>query len=114
MKVSEFSSSKYLGSPLSVLREIDGALRCHPEPNTPFPDPELYESSSLGPKPPRVLATARGTETEAVPVTALNANFSPMPRIAPPPVGNSSRGGAEFDFPDVSPIRQGSIGHHGM
>jgi hypothetical protein len=30
----------------------------------------------------------RGTVMEPVPVTGLAANFSPMPRIAPPPLGS--------------------------
>jgi hypothetical protein len=32
---------------------------------------------------------------ESVPVTGLAANFSPMPRIAPPPLG-SETAGAEY------------------
>jgi hypothetical protein len=31
---------------------------------------------------------AIGTVIEPVPVTGFAANFSPMPRIAPPPFGN--------------------------
>ena len=36
---------------------------------------------------------AMGTVIEPVPVTGLAANFSPMPRIAPPPLGNEIAGG---------------------
>src|SRR5262245_41606380 len=35
-----------------------------------------------------------GTDMEPVPVTGLAANFSPIPRIAPPPLGNEIAGGA--------------------
>ena len=35
-----------------------------------------------------------GTLMEPVPVTGLAANFSPMPRIAPPPFGSEIEGGA--------------------
>jgi hypothetical protein len=35
-----------------------------------------------------------GTDIEAVPVTGLAANFSPMPRIAPPPFGREIVGAA--------------------
>ena len=33
---------------------------------------------------------------EPVPVTGLAANFSPMPRMAPPPLGNEMEGAAGF------------------
>ena len=36
---------------------------------------------------------AMGTVMEPVPVTGLAANFSPMPRIAPPPLGSAMAGG---------------------
>jgi hypothetical protein len=39
--------------------------------------------------------------SEAVPVAAFTANFSPIPRIAPPPLGNSTAGNSEPAFPDV-------------
>src|SRR5512132_4024356 len=35
---------------------------------------------------------ARGIWSEAVPVTGLAENFSPMPRIAPPPLGSDGMG----------------------
>ena len=37
---------------------------------------------------------AMGTVIEPVPVTGLAANFSPIPRMAPPPLGNEIVGGA--------------------
>ena len=33
-----------------------------------------------------------GTERDPVPVTGLAANFSPIPRIAPPPLGSDIGG----------------------
>ena len=45
----------------------------------------LYERPGL---------VAMGTDTEPVPLTGLAANFSPMPRMAPPPLGSSTRGDA--------------------
>jgi hypothetical protein len=35
---------------------------------------------------------------EPVPVTGLAANFSPMPRIAPPPLGSEIAGAEKLDF----------------
>ena len=35
---------------------------------------------------------AMGTLIEPVPVTGFAANFSPMPRIAPPPLGSEMEG----------------------
>ena len=35
-----------------------------------------------------------GTDIEPVPVTGLAANFSPMPRMAPPPLGSVIEGAA--------------------
>jgi hypothetical protein len=37
-----------------------------------------------------------GTTSEAVPVTGLAANFSPIPLIAPPPLGSDRLGIEEF------------------
>jgi hypothetical protein len=34
-----------------------------------------------------------GTDIERLPVTGLAANFSPMPRMAPPPLGREMAGG---------------------
>ena len=47
------------------------------------PEPESYESESWArSRSPGLVGT--GTDIEPVPVTGLAANFSPMPRIAPP------------------------------
>jgi hypothetical protein len=40
------------------------------------------------------LLTSIGTVNVAVPMKAWAANFSPMPRTAPPPLGSSSCGAA--------------------
>src|SRR5258708_14995869 len=93
-KTSDSSASWYLGKPLSVLRVIEGSERRQPRPNGPLPAPESYASESCGPKPERPGLIARGTDTVPVPVTGLAANFSPIPRIAPPPLGNEIVGGA--------------------
>jgi hypothetical protein len=38
-----------------------------------------------------------GTLIEPVPVTGFAANFSPMPRMAPPPLGSSTVGAATMN-----------------
>ena len=40
---------------------------------------------------------------EPVPVTGLAANFSPMLRMAPPPLGNDMEGGANGEAPASPP-----------
>src|SRR5206468_1533511 len=75
-----------------VLRVIDGSERLQPKPNGPLPAPESCESESCGPKPERPGLVAIGTVIEPVPVTGLAANFSPIPRIAPPPLGREIDG----------------------
>src|ERR1044071_3958951 len=92
MKRSDSSVSWYLGSPLSVFRVIAGSDRFHPKPNGPFPPPESYDSANCGAKPDLPGETAMGTAIEPVPVTGLAANFSPMPRMAPPPLGKDIDG----------------------
>jgi len=54
----------------------------------------MRQRESCGPKPARPELVATGTLTEAVPVTGLAANFSPIPRTAPLPLGGSSVGAA--------------------
>lgn len=95
MKTSDSSSSRYCGNPLSVLRVIAGSESDQPMPNGPLPEPESYESSSFGPKSDRAGLTGSGIVNDPVPVTGLAENFSPMPRIAPPPFGNAIAGGVE-------------------
>jgi hypothetical protein len=78
--------------PLSVLRVMDGSDSDQPNPNGPFPDPESLESANCGLKPERPGLTKMGTVNDPVPVTALAANFSPMPRITPQPFGSDRVG----------------------
>src|SRR5438477_9178805 len=78
-----------------------GRERAHPKPKGPFPAPESYESESCGPKPERPGLVAMGTVMEPVPVTGLAANFSPMPRIAPPPFGREMEGTLIWLLPDL-------------
>src|SRR5436190_702190 len=44
-----------------------------------------------------------GTVIEPVPVTGLAANFSPMPRMAPPPVGSDTVGAETRNASDALP-----------
>jgi len=97
MKTSDSSASWYLGKPLSVLRVIEGSDRLQPNPKGPLPEPESYVRLSWGPKPERPELVAIGTLIEPVPVTGLAANFSPIPRIAPPPFGREIAGGETLD-----------------
>src|SRR6266849_6102102 len=92
MKVSDSSTSTYWGKPLSVLRVMDGSASDQPKPNGPLPTPESYERDSWGPNPERPGLVAIGTVREPVPVTGFAANFSPIPRIAPPPFGREIGG----------------------
>jgi hypothetical protein len=89
--------SKYLGNPLSVLRVISGSDKLQPNPKDPFPEPESYESVSCGLKPERSGLVTMGTVIEPVPVTGLAANFSPIPQIAPPPLGKEITGAEKLD-----------------
>src|SRR6266699_3694043 len=101
MYTSDSSASRYCGSPLSVLRVIAGRERFQPRPKGPLPAPESYESESCGPKPERPGLVAMGTVMEPVPVTWLAPNFSPMPRIAPPPFGREMEGTLIWLLPDL-------------
>ena len=94
MNVSDSCKSSYCGRPLSVLRVMAETESCQPSPNGPLPEPESYASDSFGPKPERPGEVMIGTIIEPVPVTGLAANFSPMPRMAPPPLGSASCSGA--------------------
>jgi hypothetical protein len=73
---------------LSVFRVIDGSERLQPKPNGPLPAPESYDSDNWGPKPERPGEVKIGTLIEPVPVTGFAPNFSPIPRLAPPPLGS--------------------------
>ena len=72
-----------------------GRERFQPNPNGPFPDPESYVSKRDGPNPDRPGLVVMGTVRELVPVAGFAANFSPIPRIAPPPFGRDMAG--KFD-----------------
>src|SRR5215217_5266579 len=93
MKTSDSSWSRYCGSPLSVLRVTDGSESDQPMPNGPLPAPESYDSWSCGPKLDRPGLAGIGSVNVPVPVAAFAENFSPMPRIAPPPFGSAIAGG---------------------
>ena len=79
------------------MRVIDGNDRLQPRPNGPLPVPESYESESSGPKLERLVDKGSGTLSEPVPVAMLVPNFSPIPRIAPPPLGSEIDGAAMDD-----------------
>src|SRR3990170_3296779 len=102
-KTSDSSASLYSGKPLSVLRVTWGRLSDQPKPKGPLPEPESYASESWGPNPERPGLAAMGTDMEPVPVTGLAANFSPMPRMAPPPLGREMEGAARFCSPSGRP-----------
>jgi hypothetical protein len=53
----------------------------------------IVRQGKLRSKPERPGLVAMGTAIEPVPVTGLAANFSPIPRIAPPPLGSEMDGG---------------------
>ena len=42
-----------------------------------------------------------GSDKDPEPVTGLTANFSPMPRIAPPPFGKAIAGGVAMEEVDA-------------
>src|ERR1700722_4707247 len=71
---------------------MDGRDTLHPKPKGPLPAPELYDKLNDGVKPERPGLSGRGTESDPVPVAELTANFSPIPRIAPPPFGRLTWG----------------------
>src|SRR5947207_826691 len=65
----------------------------NPSPNGPLPVPESYRRLRIGPNPDRPGLSGRGTVRVPVPVAAFAANFSPIPRMAPPPLGRPVSGG---------------------
>jgi hypothetical protein len=75
----------------------DGTDSDQPNPNGPFPRPESYDKDNCGPNPDRPGLVAIGTDIAPVPVAGPAENFSPIPRIAPPPLGN------EIDGTDTGP-----------
>jgi hypothetical protein len=50
-----------------------------------------------------------GTVIEPVPVTGLAANFSPIPRMAPPPLGSEMEGAFEASLSSVTSLVTGSL-----
>src|SRR5438309_5309978 len=86
-----------------------------PIPKTPFPAPESYDRESCGPKPEREALTATGTVSEPVPIIMLVVNFSPIPRIAPPPFGREIAGTGDCDAPicSLSVLRCSTGAHSG-
>lgn len=62
-------------------------------PKGPLPDPELYERLSSGASWARGIAS--GTMIWPAPVAGLTVTFSPMLRIAPPPLGRFRPGTTE-------------------
>jgi hypothetical protein len=97
--MSDSSPSRYRGSLLSVLRVIAGGDSAQPSPNGPLPDPESYDMPSAGVNPERPGLIGSGTVSDAVPVTGLAANVSPMPRRAPPPFGSDTGRVGDADAP---------------
>jgi hypothetical protein len=51
-----------------------------------------------------------GTIMEPVPVTGLAANFSPIPRIAPPPLGSDIEGREVEALPVVALVSLSKLG----
>jgi len=62
-----------------------GRLKPHPTPKGPLAG--VVTERQLRRKPARPGVDAIGTEKLLVPVAGLTANFSPIPRMAPPPFG---------------------------
>ena len=54
----------------------------------------VYARGEQGPDLARSGVVSMGTDSEPVPVTGLAANFLPMPRMAPPPLGRLVAGDA--------------------
>jgi hypothetical protein len=65
-----------------------------------LPAPESYESARLGARP-RAGVAGKGMEKEAEPVTGLAEKASPIPLMAPPPLGRL-RAGALVRNPSAS------------
>src|ERR1700752_3360507 len=66
--------------------------RLQPRPKTPFPALESYDRLNCGPKPERPALVIIGTDMLPAPVAGLAPNFSPIPLIAPPPLGSDKLG----------------------
>lgn len=66
---------------------------------------------TIGGKPERPALRAKGTVSlpVSVPVAAFAANFSPIPRIAPPPEGRLIEGGLKGEDSDLAPSGPGTF-----
>src|ERR1044072_3302754 len=73
-----------------------GSERVQPRPNGPLTAPESQERARCGSKRERPGVVAIRMVTDPVSVTGFVANFSPMPRIAPPPFDSEIAGGVKF------------------
>ena len=109
MKTSDFVAIPVSRQSLVGLRVMDGCGRLQPTPKGPLPVPESYDKESCGPNPDRPGLMAIGRVIEPVPVTGLAANFSPIPRIAPPPLGSEICGAVNGEasalpFLSLSPV----------
>lgn len=62
-----------------------GSNKFWPKPKGLFLAPEAEDNKNWGPRPGCPGLIAMVTDTRPVPVTGSAANFSPAPRIAPPP-----------------------------
>jgi hypothetical protein len=68
-----------------------GNPNIQPKPKIPLPLPELYDKLNDG-VTPLACEKGKGTDSPAVPLTALTENFSSILLIAPPPVGSEIEG----------------------
>src|SRR5215212_6108921 len=75
---------------------MDRTDKVHPQPNEPLPAPESQASASRGPKAERASLVLCRKPCKPVPVTELTENFSPIVRMAPPPLGSDMAGGEEW------------------
>jgi len=81
------TGSKAIGQ-RNIDRRVEGEqLRAEAELAALEKAPESLDKAKCGPKSEHPGLTARGKVIKPVPVTGFAANFSPMPRIAPPPFG---------------------------
>ena len=88
----ELGNVVVLRNPLVGLTSDRWERKVPPEAKGLVPAPESYAREGCGPNPERPGLAWRGTASEPVPVTGLAANFSPIPRIAPPPLGSERVG----------------------
>ena len=68
-----------------------------------------YSTVHHGPNPLRPGLAPSGIVSVPVPVAELALNFSPMPRIAPPPFGNEIDGGVTAGPAPLSAVADGGV-----